>query len=1123
MNHQKVNIGFDAGISSAGWSVVSAETGEIIESGVRLFSGADAARNEERRTNRQSRRLLRRRRTRLIEAKHLIEKELNITVQKNEANPYELRVKGLTTALTKQQLATVLLHIIKRRGVSYDLGDLSNDDDIQGFETGINYNRQLLKNKTPGEIQYERFLQYGKVRGRVENEQGQLLLNIFPTEDYVKEATRILNQQKEYITEIDDEFISKYTVLLQRKRDYFVGPGNEKSRTDYGIYRTDGETLDNLFEILIGKDKFYPEELRAAGSSYTAQLFNLLNDLNNLRITGTENQKISSDQKEEIIQMLKTTNRLSGGMIGLISKVTKTPKDQISGYRKDQKDKPEIHSLAIYRKIRNKLLTYDIDINEWPTSLLDDLAPIMTLNTEKSEIRRQIEKVIMPKYSLVDDKIKEILVDECTLFVGTSNNKWHRFSLKTMQELLPELLETSKEQHTLLVEHGFLFKNKETPSMLSQININEILEGIYNPVVRKSVRELLKVFNALIKKYDCIDTVVIEMPREDNEADARRQAEKRQKENKKRKDAATKAFIEECNIDEAQYSQAIRRHRRLPQEINLWYEQEGKCPYSGETIEAYTLYSNHDLFDIDHIIPQSISYDDRMSNKVLCFKAMNDHKAQQTPYMFMKDASAGHQSYSEMKAMIMSNKRMSPTKKDNLLCTDDINDMEVRKRFINRNLVDTRYASRMILNAIQNFARHSQYEGMKVTVIRGQFTDAMRRRIQLDKTRETYHHHAVDASIIAMAPKLKLWASSDKSSLIPTEQSNEEVVDVNTGEIFSDEEYRHKFKFNQRFIHDVQQLISQNKIKFSHQVDKKMNRKVSDATIYSTRDAQLSKDKKAETYVISKIKNIYDTKEYERFKKIYDKNKEQIIMYHKDPKTWDKLEKIIAEYPDKEENSSGKLISVSPFELYRRENGPVTKYAKKNNGPAITQLKYYDKKLGNNIDITPEDAKNKKVVLQSLKPWRTDVYYNHGKGEYEIMGIKYSDLQYSHGQYGILATRYNEIKVREKISSDAEFLFSLYKNDTLKVVNSEDETIELRHLSRTMPNKRGYVELKPIDKFKFDSKEHINCYGAVANNGQCLKKLAPKGFKLYKVNTDILGNCHYLQKESAEPKNILYK
>ena len=48
--------------------------------------------------------------------------------------------------------------------------------------------------------------------------------------------------------------------------------------------RTDGTTLENIFGILIGKCNFYPDEYRASKASYTAQEYNFLNDLNNLKV-----------------------------------------------------------------------------------------------------------------------------------------------------------------------------------------------------------------------------------------------------------------------------------------------------------------------------------------------------------------------------------------------------------------------------------------------------------------------------------------------------------------------------------------------------------------------------------------------------------------------------------------------------------------------------------------------------------------------------------------------------------------------------------------------------------------------------------------------------------------------
>ena len=110
------------------------------------------------------------------------------------------------------------------------------------------------------------------------------------------------------------ELCDQYIRIFNRKRKYYEGPGNEKSRTDYGKYTTkmgeDGEyiTEENIFEKLIGKCSVYPEELRAAAASYTAQEFNLLNDLNNLTING---RKLDEEEKREIVRLVKTSNTVN--------------------------------------------------------------------------------------------------------------------------------------------------------------------------------------------------------------------------------------------------------------------------------------------------------------------------------------------------------------------------------------------------------------------------------------------------------------------------------------------------------------------------------------------------------------------------------------------------------------------------------------------------------------------------------------------------------------------------------------------------------------------------------------------------------------------------------------------
>ena len=161
-------------------------------------------------------------------------------------------------------------------------------------------------------------------------------------------------------------------------------------------------------------------------------------------------------------------------------------------------------------------------------------------------------------------------------------------------------------------------------------------------------------------------------------------------------------------------------------------------------------------------------------------------------------------------------------------------------------------------------------------------------------------------------------------------------------------------------------------------------------------------------------------------------------------------------------------------------------------------------------------------MLQSISPWRTDVYYNHKTGKYELLGLKYADLQFEKGSgaYSISIEKYLSIKDREGVDSQAEFKFTLYKNDLILIKdNQTNEEQFFRFLSRTMPNVKHYVELKPYDKAKFDGEQPlISLFGKVAKGGQCLKGLNKSNISIFKVKTDILGNKYFIKKEGDKPK-----
>lgn len=1125
-------LGLDIGIGSVGVGILNKVTGEIIHKNSRIFPAAQAENNVVRRTNRQGRRLTRRKKHRRVRLNHLFEESgliTDFTKVSINLNPYQIRVKGLIDELSNEELFIALKNMVKHRGISY-LDDASDDGNssVGDYAQIVKENSKQLETKTPGQIQLERYQKYGQLRGDFtveEDGKKHRLINVFPTSAYRAEALRILQTQQEFNPQITDEFINRYLEILTGKRKYYHGPGNEKSRTDYGRYRTSGETLDNIFGILIGKCTFYPEEFRAAKASYTAQEFNLLNDLNNLTVP-TETKKLSEEQKNQIINYVKNEKAMGPAkLFKYIAKLLSCDVADIKGYRIDKSDKAEIHTFEAYRKMKT---LETLDVKKMAREELDKLAYVLTLNTEKEGIQEAIE------HEFADGTFSQEQVDELVQFRKANSSifgkGWHNFSVKLMMELIPELYATSEEQMTILKRLG---KQKTTSSSnkTKYIDEKQLTEEIYNPVVAKSVRQAIKIVNAAIKEYGDFDNIVIEMARETNKDDEKKAIQKIQKANKDEKDAAMLKAANQYNGKAELPHSVFHGHKQLATKIRLWHQQGERCLYTGKTISIHDLINNPNQFEIDHILPLSITFDDSLANKVLVYATANQEKGQRTPYQSL-DSMDDAWSFRELKAFVRESKALSNKKKEYLLTEEDISKFDVRKKFIERNLVDTRYASRVVLNALQEHFRAHKTD-TKVSVVRGQFTSQLRRHWGIEKTRDTYHHHAVDALIIAASSQLNLW-KKQKNTLVS--YSEDQLLDIETGELISDDEYKESV-FKAPYQHFVDMLRSkkfEDSILFSYQVDSKYNRKISDATIYATRKAKLDKEKKEYTYTLGKIKDIYalGTKTpsktgFYKFLDLYKKDKSQFLMYQKDRKTWDEvIEKILKQYrPFKEKDKNGKEVDFNPFEKYRIENGPIRKYSRKGNGPEIKSLKYYDNLLGRFVDITPSESKNP-VALLSLNPWRTDVYYNTETRKYEFLGLKYADLCFEKGgSYGISEVKYKKIREKEGIGKKSEFKFTLYKNDLILIKDTETNRQQIfRFWSRTgKDNPKSFekhkIELKPYEKTRFEKGEELKVLGKVPPSSNRLQKnMQIENLSIYKVRTDILGNQHIIKNEGDKPK-----
>ena len=464
-------LGLDIGITSVGYGVIDVDNDLFVDYGVRLFKEGTAAENETRRTKRGSRRLKRRKSNRLNDMKNLLKKNDLYFDNYRNYNPYEMRVKGLNEKLSSKELCTAIMHITKSRGTTLEvLADESQDD--EGTKATLSKNAKELSNgKYVCEVQLDRLNNNHRIRGAENN---------FKTEDYVKELKEILKHQ-----DLNEELCNQIIEIVSRRRRYDQGPGSEKSPTPYGSYRLVDGVLKhvNLIDEMRGRCSVYPNEFRAPKQSYTAELFNLLNDLNNLTIKG---EKITVEEKKKVIAVVNEKGNIT---VKQLLKLLDAQEDEVTGFRIDKNDKPLITEFKGYSKVLKVFKKYNQQELLEDKLIVDQVIDICTKSKGIDERKKDIKEL----YPEFDNE----LIEELASIKGVS--AYHSLSFKAMHMINKEMLTTEMNQIQVLHEIEMFDKNRK--SLKGKKNIEPDEEAILSPVAKRAHRETFKVINALRKKY----------------------------------------------------------------------------------------------------------------------------------------------------------------------------------------------------------------------------------------------------------------------------------------------------------------------------------------------------------------------------------------------------------------------------------------------------------------------------------------------------------------------------------------------------------------------------------------------------------------------------------------------
>ena len=733
-------LGLDLGITSIGWalteqpnaSVTDVSEIKLIDWGSRIFepgmagtkndidTGKGVSRAVERRLARSLRHQYQRRRQRkkelikiMTEAGFLpkeltpsffikMDAKLLESFPKEERRvlghviPYLYRKMALNKDLAPEELGRALYHLAQRRGYkSNRKKDLKDNDEekgkvLQGIQT-LKSDMEAKKARTLGEY----FCMVNPEEERIRGHYTERSM-------YEHEFHLICERQRRLVSEELEKKLHN-AIFFQRK-----------------LKSTKG---------LIGACQFEPEEKRCTFACEEAQLYRLYTTIDNLRVQkGSEQRKLTDAERSAAIALLNGyTDKLDR-----FGKITLSALGKELHLAKGEKftlgdEEKNIHGNALHAMLyyvfgeksanmtaeQQKKFWHDLNSIEKEEVLIRRLTTYWGLNDEQA---RKALTVSLPD-------------DYCAL------------SLKALRKILPDL-EAGIQLRKVLELH---YQEKFSPSnneaaFLPAVDYSGI--ELRNPIVHRTLTELQKVVNAIIKRYGKPDYIRIELARDlKNTNKEKERIAKQNREREKDRERIVKKIVEEAGIVSPTRNDILKY--QLAEECGF------ECPYTGKHFSMKQLFDGNTV-QIEHIIPFARSFDDSYKNKTLCMATENGRKSNRTPYEAYSE-----EEYKTILTRVSHFKGAFRESKLQLFETKDFSPED----FLNRNLNDTRYASRLAMNYLgMLYGGVIDRNGkLRIQACAGGCTALIRRAWGAnyllgdgEKKRDDHRHHAIDALTIAI-------------------------------------------------------------------------------------------------------------------------------------------------------------------------------------------------------------------------------------------------------------------------------------------------------------------------------------------------------------------------------------
>ena len=566
-----------------------------------------------------------------------------------------------------------------------------------------------------------------------------------PYQLHYQELEQILENQTKYYNTIKENK-GHILELMKFRIPYYVGPldKNNQSRFSWICRKTNekilpwnfeevvdiDETAEHFIKRMTNKCTYLLNEDVLAKQSILYSEFCVLNELANIKVN---NQKLSSDLKNKIIEKLFKVNKnikIKDFKNFLLDNQIYMEINSITGFADEDKFMSNMSAYIDMKKIFK-------DINEQNIDMIEKLIEWITIFEDKKILKRRIKKI----YGLEDDIINKIAKLNYTGWARLSKKLLNEIKSKDDNKTIIEKMRISKENFMQIINNEKYGFDKQIASMMNNetenITYKNVEEIPTSPANKRAIWQTIKILKEITKVMKCEpENIYIEFARNE--------------EKKIRKDNRAKSLLKiydkfsedikqlrDYNPNIYKELKAKQNERDFNERLYLYFVQNGRCMYSSRPLNIDTLY----LYEVDHILPQSYIKDDSLSNKVLVYKEENQRKSGSLlldESIIKKQEIWWRQLH---KNGLIDDKKLYNLTRRKMFETD--ND---RVKFISRQLVETRQITKYVTNILVN-----QYKNSNVFAVRAELSHSFREYFNIYKNRNiNNYHHAQDAYIVSI-------------------------------------------------------------------------------------------------------------------------------------------------------------------------------------------------------------------------------------------------------------------------------------------------------------------------------------------------------------------------------------